>query len=75
MENFQGADKLAKVLRGKQELLAWGMLVGTPSEVVDQLGQLSEAGMEQVMIQWPNYDDLAGLEMFAKTMLPQIQAM
>ena len=61
--------------RTKQELLAWGMLIGTPAEIVDQLGQLSEAGMQAVMMQWADLDDLDGLEYFSRTVLPQVQAL
>lgn len=57
----------------KNSLLERGMIVGTPSEVVQQLGEFSEIGMQQVMLQWFNYDDLDGLEAFAKTVLPQVK--
>jgi len=56
-----------------QALLDRGMIVGTPEEVVEQLGEFSEIGMGQVMLQWFNYDDLDGLEAFAATVLPQVQ--
>ncbi|HZQ07340.1 MAG TPA: TIGR03560 family F420-dependent LLM class oxidoreductase [Anaerolineae bacterium] len=61
--------------RTRAELLAWGMLIGTSSEIVEQLGQLSDAGMEQVMIQWLDLDDLDGLTYFAEHVLPQVQPM
>lgn len=63
--NLQGQDMAA--------LLERGLIVGTPAAVVDQLGQLAEVGMQQVMFQWANLDDLDGLEVFAKTILPQVQ--
>ncbi len=63
--NLDGQDKNA--------LLERGMIVGTPSEVVQQLGEFSEIGMQQVMLQWFSYDDLDGLEAFAKTVLPQVK--
>jgi F420-dependent oxidoreductase-like protein len=61
--------------RTKEELLAWGMLIGTPSELVEQLGRLGEAGMQQVMIQWADLDDLDGLEYFAQSVLPQVHGL
>lgn len=61
--------------RTRAELAAWGMLIGTAAEVVDQLGQLSDAGMDRVMIQWANLDDLDGLSEFASSILPQVQPM
>jgi F420-dependent oxidoreductase-like protein len=59
--------------RDAEALMAWGMIVGTPSAVVDQLGQLGAVGMQQVMLQWADLDDLDGLELFAKKVLPQVQ--
>lgn len=59
--------------RTRAELAAWGMLIGTPSEIVDQLAQLNDAGMDRVMIQWANLDDLDGLSSFAGSVLPQVQ--
>lgn len=61
--------------RSQEELLAGGMLVGTPPEIIDQLFALLNAGMEQVMIQWADLDDLDSLEFFAKSVLPSAQAM
>ena len=63
--NLAGRDKTA--------LLERGMIVGTPSEVVDQLGQLAEVSMQQVMFQWFDYDDLDGLEALAQSVLPQVR--
>jgi hypothetical protein len=41
--------------------------------VVDQLAQLAGVGMQQVMFQWSDLDDLDGLEAFAETVLPQMK--
>lgn len=46
-----------------------GMLVGTASEVVDQLGELAEAGVQRVMLQWLELDDLDRLEALARIVL------
>jgi hypothetical protein len=40
--------------------------VGTGSEIIEQLGRLQEAGVQRVMLQWLDLDDLAGLEDLAK---------
>ncbi len=45
-----------------------GMVVGTPPEVVEQLGRLAEAGVQRVMLQWLDLDDLDGLAALAQTM-------
>jgi len=49
-----------------------GLVVGTPSQFVDQLGRLMEAGVQRVMLQWMDLDDLQGLESLAGEVLPQL---
>jgi F420-dependent oxidoreductase-like protein len=56
------------------ELISQGRIVGTPNQVVDQLGQLAEAGVQRVMLQWIDLDDIEGLEVIAKHVLPQLRA-
>jgi F420-dependent oxidoreductase-like protein len=51
------------------ELREQGLIVGTPSEVADQLGGLAEVGVQRVMLQWLELDDLGGLEALARTVL------
>ncbi len=61
--------------RGNQtasDLLQRGLVVGTPGEVIDQLGLLAEAGVQRVMLQWLDLDDLDGIESFAARVLAQI---
>ena len=52
------------------ELRAGGVIVGTSSEVTEHLGRLDEAGVERVMLQWLETDDIDGLEAMAQTVLP-----
>lgn len=70
------ADVERKLLaRGRpaQELKDRGVIVGDPSEVVDQLGVLKESGLQRVMLQWLDLEDLDGLEEFAKQVLPHFR--
>ena len=46
-----------------------GILVGTAPEVIEQLGRLDEAGVERVMLQWLEPDDIDGLEAMAESIL------
>ena len=46
-----------------------GVVVGTPSEVVDQLGALQGAGVQRVMLQWLDLDDLDGLQAFGQSVI------
>jgi alkanesulfonate monooxygenase SsuD/methylene tetrahydromethanopterin reductase-like flavin-dependent oxidoreductase (luciferase family) len=55
------------------DLRKHGRVVGTASEVVDQLGRLAEAGVQRVMLQWLDLDDLDGLEALARDVLPQFK--
>ncbi len=49
-----------------------GAIVGTPAEMVEQIGRIGEAGISRVMLQWFDQDDIAGLEGIAATVLPQL---
>ncbi len=59
--------------RSAAELREHGVIVGTPSAIVDQLGRLAEAGVQRVMLQWLDLDDLDGLEAIAHAVLPAFQ--
>ncbi len=48
-----------------------GILAGCSAQIIDQLGRLSLAGVEKVIIQWQNPEDIRRLEHFAKEILPQ----
>jgi alkanesulfonate monooxygenase SsuD/methylene tetrahydromethanopterin reductase-like flavin-dependent oxidoreductase (luciferase family) len=50
------------------------VLAGTPGEIVDRLGRLSEVGVQRVMLQWLEVDDIDSLEAMAHTVLPQLSA-
>lgn len=51
------------------ELCARGLVVGTPAAVADQVAALGEAGVQMVMLQWLDLDDLDGLEKLAVALL------
>ena len=55
-----------------EELRQRGVIVGTPGEVIDQIGALTAAGVQGIMLQWLDLDDLAGLEALAKSVLPKV---
>jgi F420-dependent oxidoreductase-like protein len=48
------------------------VLAGTPGEIVERLGHLSEAGVQRVMLQWLEVDDIDALEAMAHSVLPQL---
>jgi F420-dependent oxidoreductase-like protein len=54
----------------EDELRSGPAIVGTPSEVVDQIGEWVELGVERFMLQWLDLDDMDGLESMATQVLP-----
>ena len=64
-------DEVQRKLRGRDavQLKERGLVVGTPAEVKSQLSRLAGVGVQRVMLQWLDLDDLAGLEALAKTAL------
>jgi F420-dependent oxidoreductase-like protein len=52
-----------------EELREDGFIVGTGAQVSEQLVQLAETGLDRVMLQWLDLDDLDGLEALAKAVL------
>ncbi len=58
---------------GLEDLEAWrakGYLVGNAEEIREQLKDYQSAGLQGVMIQWLDLDDLASLESLAKGIIP-----
>jgi F420-dependent oxidoreductase-like protein len=53
---------------------ARGVVVGSAARVVDELGALSAAGVQRVMAQWLDMDDLDGIEFLAANVLPQLKS-
>ncbi len=62
-------EKIAKRKRTYDELRGRGIVVGNAVQVQEQLHELEEAGLQRVMLQWLDLDDLAGLESLAKAVL------
>jgi F420-dependent oxidoreductase-like protein len=52
-----------------EELIESGFVVGTGSQVKEQLAQFAETNIDRVMLQWLDLDDLDGLEALAKAVL------
>jgi F420-dependent oxidoreductase-like protein len=70
------ARKVEARTKGKlneQELRQRGLLVGTAGAFVEQLGQMEQAGVQRVMLQWLELDDLDGLETLANDVLSKLR--
>ncbi|MBI5933690.1 MAG: LLM class F420-dependent oxidoreductase [Chloroflexi bacterium] len=69
---YFGADdsavqqKLQARGRTFEQLRQVGAIVGTPNQVKEQLLALEEVGLQRVMLQWLDLDDMEGLEALAK---------
>ena len=60
--------------RSADDLRKRGVIVGTPQQMIDQLRQLHKAGLERVMLQWIDLDDIEGIEIIARQVLPELAA-
>lgn len=49
---------------------SWYRLVGTPDMLAEQFAAYAQAGVEELMLQWFDLDDLDGLRAFAELILP-----
>ena len=62
-------QKIAARGRTLEELQKRGVIVGGPGAVKEQLQALEKAGVQRIMLQWLDLDDLDGLEALAKAVL------
>jgi F420-dependent oxidoreductase-like protein len=58
--------------RSADELRQRGQVVGSADEIVEQCRQLAQVGVQRVMLQWLDLDDIAGLEALANGILDQL---
>lgn len=73
-----GADDAAvrAKLDGKEpadEIRERSMIIGTPSQVVDQIGAYVDAGCQRFMLMWRDQTDLDGLDLLASQVLRQLK--
>ena len=64
----QSRAKLEEKLHGRtaEELRGRGLIVGVGEDVQEQLSELDQVGVQRVMLQWMELDDMAGLEALRK---------
>ncbi|CAN5685038.1 LLM class F420-dependent oxidoreductase [soil metagenome] len=62
-------QKLQKAGQSAEAMRTRGMVVGTANALGEQLGKLAGVGIQRVMLQWMDLDDIAGLEALAKAVL------
>ena len=47
-------------------------IIGTPAHIIEQIQEYGEAGVEELMLQWFDLDDIEGLRAFAHGVLPHV---
>ena len=62
-------EKVSARKRTLEELHERGTVAGSAGQVREQLRALEQAGLQRIMLQWLDLDDLAGLEALAKAVL------
>jgi hypothetical protein len=62
-------QKIAARGRTLEELQERGVVAGSSSAVKEQLEKLEQVGLQRVMLQWLDLDDLEGLEALAEAVL------
>jgi F420-dependent oxidoreductase-like protein len=61
-----------KGLRSISDLRQRGMVVGTAEEIIVQCQQFAQAGVQRIMLQWLDLDDIDGLEAMANGILGKL---
>jgi alkanesulfonate monooxygenase SsuD/methylene tetrahydromethanopterin reductase-like flavin-dependent oxidoreductase (luciferase family) len=56
-----------------EELAERGLVVGTANQVLDQLGKLTDVGVQRVMLQWLALEDTDRLGALGNAILPQLK--
>jgi F420-dependent oxidoreductase-like protein len=62
-------EKVAAFDATLEDIQRHGFIAGNADAVNEQLGRLEEAGVQRIMLQWLDLDDLEGLEALAKAVL------
>ena len=62
-------EKLTERGKTLEQLRQRGIVAGSPDAVVKQLQELEQVGLQRIMLQWLDLDDLDGLKALAKAVL------
>ena len=69
---LSGLDSAGDIEPSLARLRRRGWLVGSPAQIVEQLGRLAEEGVARVMLHHLDKDDFAALDLVAAEVLPQL---
>jgi F420-dependent oxidoreductase-like protein len=74
-DDSQVSERVAGRTKGERsadDLRQRGVIIGTPVQMAEQLHQLNQAGVQRVMLQWLDLDDIEGLEIISQEVLPKL---
>jgi alkanesulfonate monooxygenase SsuD/methylene tetrahydromethanopterin reductase-like flavin-dependent oxidoreductase (luciferase family) len=63
-------EELAAMKLTKAEMIARGIFVGSTQEITDQIGAWAERGVERIMLQWLDLDDVESMAHLGESILP-----
>lgn len=66
------AANVQKHGRTLTELSDTAVIFGTPNQIIDRIGEYAELGVQRILLQWMDQDDIDGLETLSKTVLAQL---
>lgn len=67
LANLSLEDAVAQIANGDRPAL-----VGDAAQIREQIQAYGEAGVEELMLQWFDFDDLEGLRAFARSVIPHV---
>jgi len=60
--------------KSQEELRQAGVIVGTGIEIIEQIEHLEAVGVQRIMLQWLDLDDMDGLERMAVQVIPHFHS-
>lgn len=71
----QNQEHLQTKLNGRnpKEMTQRGIIVGSPEQVTDKLHEYQQTGLDEIMLQWIDLEDMESLIHFSETILPKFQ--
>jgi len=60
--------------RDPKEMTQRGIIVGSPEQVTDKLHEYQQTGLDEIMLQWIDLEDMESLIHFSETVLPKFQS-
>jgi len=71
----ENSKKLDRKINGRNihEMKSRGIIVGIADDLIDQLQHYQKTGIDEIMLQWLDLEDVDGLVDFSKKILPEFQ--